>query len=545
MICAVFLALSVSTIPFKSLTADEACHHIASGYIFLDKGDYAFSTEAPPLGRYIVAEPLLFMNIKLPAERAFWAREDRGEFSREFLYSLNRQKLADITFYSRLMNIFVGLFGGIFLFLWTEKRYGTTVSAVASFFYFLSPEIIAHSSLATTDIAAAVFIMCSALTFWDFLEKPSMRSSTIAAGFLGLGLLTKFSALLLCPLYLVIVLGAAVYGFFAGREKDASRLARLSVLMGFMAFFVVWMGYGFETKPLLKGVLRAGEKQAFFENAVKQAIPHADMSMIKKIGDTLYTVPVPLSSYIMGTVGIMKHGEEGSSVFFMGKWDKKGSPLYYVTALAIKTPIPLLICLMGGILTLFTREERKPLNIYILFMAAAFIFVASRSSLQLGIRYILPALPLLIVIASIGVRRVMFSGIVMKILVGIMLIWFLAENVYIWPGYLSYFNEFVGGPDNGHKYLRDSNLDWGQDLPALKTYMDRNKLKEVGLYYFGGADPVFHGITYTPVTETELETPDNKVYAISVQYLDAVKWTKDLKPTGRAGYSILVYDMRK
>ena len=33
------------------------------------------------------------------------------------------------------------------------------------------------------------------------------------------------------------------------------------------------------------------------------------------------------------------------------------------------------------------------------------------------------------------------------------------------PHYLSYFNSFCGGPSEGYRYLVDSSLDWGQDLP--------------------------------------------------------------------------------
>ncbi|MFH1664831.1 MAG: hypothetical protein ABIA77_01650, partial [Candidatus Omnitrophota bacterium] len=85
----VFLALGITSMARKSPTCDEAAHHIASGYVMLTKGDLRFSTETPPLARYVMALPLLAMDMNLPDDRSFWAREDRGEFSREFLYDLN------------------------------------------------------------------------------------------------------------------------------------------------------------------------------------------------------------------------------------------------------------------------------------------------------------------------------------------------------------------------------------------------------------------------------------------------------------------------
>jgi hypothetical protein len=39
---------------------------------------------------------------------------------------------------------------------------------------------------------------------------------------------------------------------------------------------------------------------------------------------------------------------------------------------------------------------------------------------------------------------------------------------------MSYFNEAVGGPENGHAYLVDSNIDWGQDLFFLRRWLDKH-----------------------------------------------------------------------
>jgi hypothetical protein len=114
----------------------------------------------------------------------------------------------------------------------------------------------------------------------------------------------------------------------------------------------------------------------------------------------------------------------------------------------------------------------------------------------------------------------------------------------IWPDYISYFNEIVGGPKNGWRYLRDSNIDWGEDLPALSEYMKRNGIDKIKLLYFGSADPKFYNIDYEDITEPERLKPANNVYAISLHYIDAVEWAKDRSPDAMAGYSIYIYDFR-
>jgi hypothetical protein len=67
------------------------------------------------------------------------------------------------------------------------------------------------------------------------------------------------------------------------------------------------------------------------------------------------------------------------------------------------------------------------------------------------------------------------------------------------PRYLSYFNVAAGGPRGGAKHLVDSNIDWGQDLPRLKRWMDARRVKDIDLAYFGTADPHAYGIEFRKV----------------------------------------------
>jgi hypothetical protein len=113
-----------------------------------------------------------------------------------------------------------------------------------------------------------------------------------------------------------------------------------------------------------------------------------------------------------------------------------------------------------------------------------------------------------------------------------------------WPDYLSYFNELAGGPDNGYKYLRDSNIDWGEDLPALRDYLSEKEIGTVRLDYFGSASPDFYGIKYEKPAPSEAQKPEKAVYAISVHNLEDMEWTRTAKPAAKLRGSIYVYDLR-
>ncbi len=62
------------------------------------------------------------------------------------------------------------------------------------------------------------------------------------------------------------------------------------------------------------------------------------------------------------------------------------------------------------------------------------------------------------------------------------------------PETIPYFNLLAGG--RGEEILLDSNLDWGQGLKRLRAYMDREGIEEIGLAYFGHADPALYGIRW-------------------------------------------------
>jgi hypothetical protein len=132
------------------------------------------------------------------------------------------------------------------------------------------------------------------------------------------------------------------------------------------------------------------------------------------------------------------------------------------------------------------------------------------------------------------------------------------QNVY--PHYLAYFNELVGGPDHGYRVLVDSNLDWGQDLKGLKRWMDRNGVDLVGLSYFGTADPRYYGIKFLYLPSIPFYYPGHepadigtkpRYFAISATNLQGVylepadraiisRFQKE-RPVAKIGHSIFIY----
>jgi hypothetical protein len=74
--------------------------------------------------------------------------------------------------------------------------------------------------------------------------------------------------------------------------------------------------------------------------------------------------------------------------------------------------------------------------------------------------------------------------------------WQTTDAFRAWPDYLAYFNPIGGGPSVGYRHLVDSSLDWGQDLPGLKTWLGANTVPATNVYlsYFGTGEPQYYGI---------------------------------------------------
>ncbi len=175
------------------------------------------------------------------------------------------------------------------------------------------------------------------------------------------------------------------------------------------------------------------------------------------------------------------------------------------------------------------------------------------SPLNLGHRYLLPIYPLLVLVGIDGLGRLLNQRpIVLGALVGGLVAWQAISAIVIAPHALSYFNSFCGGPAQGHHYLVDSNLDWGQDLPALRDELARIGGRRVMLAYFGRSDPLVYGVQIQPWSdpETALAKGCHHV-AVSATLLHGLYSLTDpfaalrrIPSTARAGFSIFIYDLR-
>ena len=555
-----FFIQSTLSISKRSNTWDES-GHLLSGYAYIKSGIDYLEPSHPVLGRLIPALPLLFFDLRFEPDKVSAQNAPGSNFypySLKFLFENNTDG-KKLLFYSRLSMIALGILLGIHIFIWARMLYGNKGGFLALFFYVLCPNMLAHSGLVTTDFPLTAFFIVSLFCLYLLTDKITILRVFLAGISLGLALTTKYSALLLSLPYT-----AAFLYLFLKRDIDISKglsAYKKNILTPLIfafilltAYLTIWSVYGFDYRA---DILDAKSEQEIEKTVFKWEENKTKSAVLNKALDSIRYFHILPESYIYGLYRFLSRADEGHAAFLMGEYSGHGWWYYFLMAFLIKTPIPVLYLFLGSILFLSRYQNRAKTFIFIALPVMLMFFVSTRQHINIGLRHILPVYPLIFVLIggliNINISRKRLAGIILTLA----MTWSVWTSINIYPYYLAYFNEFIGGPQNGYKYLVDSNLDWGQDLPGLKEYMDRNSIKKIKLSYFGFSDPAYYGINYKylpsySIPEPHIERyyiPAEGYFAISATMLQGVymqnrdlyKVFRETKPIDTIGYSIFIY----
>jgi 4-amino-4-deoxy-L-arabinose transferase-like glycosyltransferase len=74
------------------------------------------------------------------------------------------------------------------------------------------PNLIAHSSLVTTDLGATLFMFLAVYLFWEYVTRPSWWLLVGTGGAAGLALVSKYSAVLIIGMVGLLAAGEILIG---------------------------------------------------------------------------------------------------------------------------------------------------------------------------------------------------------------------------------------------------------------------------------------------------------------------------------------------
>ncbi len=599
-ILAVMFAVILASSWNDSAIMDELAH-IPAAYSYVTLKDMRLNPEHPPLIKDLAGIPLLLLNPDFPTDKDSWTKDINGQWIQGSIFLYESGNNPDtILHLSRLpiMLLFV-LFGWLF-FIWSRSLYGNKVALLSVFLYTFSPTIIAHSRYVTTDLGAAFAFFIGLAAFFRFIEKPDASRIILAGVAFGIAELLKFSLFLLVPIYLILVLLWSIASAYS--ENIASRSDKFKafikvffpllgkvILIGLIGVLLIWILYVWHVwnYPLDREI---GDATSILSSFRLRSLVSLDLWLMK--------TPLlrPLGQYLLGLMMVLQRAAGGNTTYYLGEISNTGWRSYFPVAYALKETIAFhilsLVALYVAIQRIFKSQNKNLKSAFIwiknnfalagsIFFTAFYWLYSISTPLNIGLRHVLPTFPFIFLMVSLGIVRWLekptyekpasiaesihvahkkfIEPIPKLIFLSLVLLWLVLSVVAAYPYYLSYYNEFIG-LDNGYKYINDSNYDWGQDLKRLAHKTDELGINKIYLDYFGGGSPKYYlGDKYESWNSAKGIPPSKSYFAVSTTFLmgglgtpirgfkidpaDTYSWLREFKLMGRAGTSILIYEI--
>lgn len=589
----------------EATTMDEQAH-IPSAYTYVKYADMRLNPEHPPLIKYLSGIPLVFMDVKFPADDLEWQTgiNEQWTLGNKFIHSNNADA---ITFWSRFPIIIIALILGIFIFQWTRELAGTAAGLFALALYAFDPNILGHNHYVTTDLGIAAFIFFAFYFFVKFLKKPDFKNTVLAGLFLGLAELTKFSAVLLFPIFGLILVTYAlarkkpeteVISAFRYKWKHLWIYVRKFIIALIVCFGAIYAVYFITTFRMPEGKVADVAKTVLSDEGkggvTKSIIAKMDQSDVLR----------PMSEYVLGVAMVFVRVTGGNTYYFFGEVDNQARMSYFPAVFILKETLPMLFLIIFSLICAiinalksvseksgnYLKRITVSIGLYLrtgvsqysmLAFIALYSYLSVTGNLNIGFRHLFPIMALLYVLVAKKIfdfhkNLPETSRKTFNIILAAFIIWIVLIPIISFPSYISYFNELVGGPKNGYKYVVDSNLDWGQDLKRLSKWINEynscaqrpgrkalcksipeeitrqeNGIQKIRVDYFGGSSPQYYlKDKYVP-WHASLD-PEPGWYAISAEFLQEsiykkknpgendYSWTKNYSPI-RIGNSIFVF----
>ena len=388
--------------------------------------------------------------------------------------------------------------------LWARRLLPSPVAALLAVLLLVSvPPVLGHAGLASLDAAAAATILLALYTLQRWIDSAAPRD----AGFFGLAsgvaVVTKFSAVPFIGLSLV-TLGLAQLvvrrrrGFAALCEGRAfggtvagwgARLAGVAVAV-LATLLVMFIAYGPRTPDPAGVALRFNWAVSY----LLQKPPGLDHALGVLLSHLQPWLPRELKDLVNGVVAVKAHNDAGHLSYLLGQVRQTGWWYFYLVALAVKTPIPLLLAGPVGITWLAHAGWRRgdswalaPLVLTVTIL----VFASTFSRINIGIRHILVVYPFFALGAAYAALRTWqwirsaqqrTAARLAAAALTALLAWQLSTLWTAYPDFLPYFNEAVARPE---RVLVDSDLDWGQDLHRLELRAAQLHIQHLSLAYRG------------------------------------------------------------
>jgi tetratricopeptide (TPR) repeat protein len=458
-----------------------------------------------------------------------------------------------ILFRARMASAIFMLSLAILVFAAAYEMFGSLAALLAIALLVFDPNFLAHGALVTTDTGITCFLFATLYLAYRYTKRPTLFRLLLVAVATGLALATKFTGILIFPMFFLLVFVELV-STSDWRVFSRRCLALLIVIV--ISVGVLWSFYGFRysTRP-------SGQQiNPPLSDYLKQVPDPGDAKHLALIART-HLLP---EAYLYGLANT-KITENDDTSYFFGRLYRHGNWFYFPAAFLIKSTLPLLLLLAAALMLIVTgRLKHRRELLFLAVPCLVYLAVAMHSQMNIGFRHLLPIFPFLYLMAAAAAVALIRANRRWSYAIALLLLWQITTSVRVAPAYMAYGNEAWGGPASVHKYLSDANDDWGQQLKATKHYLDTHGIKNCWIAYFvdGAVDPADYGVPCkrlpTSVNLEWLNLPmdvppqiDGPVLisdSVLVGILDGqgqlnpYEQFRSLQPTAAIQYGLFVYD---
>ena len=230
-----------------SLNWDEA-HHLYDGYNIWTHDDYRLNAEVPPLVKLTAALPLLHMHLAEPQSPGKTQALNAFLGGRNFVLANGGDR---IVLPARMVCMLYSLLLALLLYFSTREMFGTVAASTAILLFVFDPNVLAHGTLISTDVACACFFFAAVYAFYRFAKHPTAGRLVLTGFFAGLATSAKFTGIFIIPLLVILAVAEAVFARSTGILWR--RLAACAAIL-LCGWVMLWAFYRFRYAPAPQGL---------------------------------------------------------------------------------------------------------------------------------------------------------------------------------------------------------------------------------------------------------------------------------------------------
>ncbi|MDT5271924.1 MAG: hypothetical protein QOH49_4110 [Acidobacteriota bacterium] len=498
LLCAVLLALMgaqmLAVIRQKSITVDEWVL-IPAGFYHLTEGDYRPVNEHPPVAKVLGAAPLVVLGAQAPAieEGAHEYDYFLGKF--EEFWRMNAGRFDYLCFWARVPAIALTLMLGALVFVFARRHWGARAALFAVGLYSLEPTVLAHGRVVQTDVPSALALLLFAFALYGYLKAPSAGRAACVGAAAGFAAVTKFSMVALGPVLCVVF--AALFVFAPRKGVRRAHVAGQAAVLALAAVIAVNAGYFFRHAP-----------PEPFEHALARSVVTLDVGQgtlraALGAGHHLLQIIFP-ADFVAGVGWQLAHAKTGHPAGLLGDYSQHGWWYYFPVAFALKTPLPVALLTLAGLVwgLLRLKRSREGRVLVLLVPPALFTCLLMLSTINIGVRYYLPAYPFFFILAGAMLDDLLRSQVLGRTLTAALVVvsfgWVGLEAMRAYPDHMTYMNQLASGAPRWW-YLSDSNVEWGDDVRDLALYLRGRGETRVGGAMLGWQLLELYGVEQTAI----------------------------------------------